>query len=304
MNVHVDPDGIVADRFLNQHNNAKGKTMKKLIVHSGPTHRDDFLTMAIVAFKMAISIFRRDPTEEELNDPEVLVVDVGNQHEPKLNNYDHHQLKRDDDPAWGFGYFLLGVFPSLYKCFSSLMWWDTSMEMDSKGPFQVAKRLGLPNDWTDSLWSPVDEAIMNMVSKKRNIEVGSDLYTMLSMIGEQLVKNAEEWYKGMESLKEEINFIWLNGVDVLIVEKGLSNSDMGVVSYIQKTQYPNAGAMVSYDNRGEGWSLYRFNDHPKVDFSKIVNEEEVLFAHPGGFIAKTKERLSMEDLNRLLFKSI
>jgi hypothetical protein len=31
-------------------------------------------------------------TEQELEDPEVAVVDIGHQHDPKLNNFDHHQL--------------------------------------------------------------------------------------------------------------------------------------------------------------------------------------------------------------------
>ena len=42
---------------------------------------------------------RRNPTEEELNDADVVVLDVGEKHQPELSNFDHHQFNRNDDPA-------------------------------------------------------------------------------------------------------------------------------------------------------------------------------------------------------------
>ena len=51
--------------------------IKTIITHPGGAHKDDFLACAVLLSKFPVSIFRRDPTEEELADPEIAVVDIG-----------------------------------------------------------------------------------------------------------------------------------------------------------------------------------------------------------------------------------
>ncbi|MBD36927.1 MAG: hypothetical protein CMI28_02470 [Opitutae bacterium] len=64
--------------------------IKTIITHPGGAHKDDFLACSVLLSNHPASIFRRDPTEQELEDPEVAVVDIGHQHDPELNNFDHH----------------------------------------------------------------------------------------------------------------------------------------------------------------------------------------------------------------------
>ena len=45
---------------------------------------------------------------------------------------------------------------------------------------------------------------------------------------------------------------------------------------------------ISKDDRGDGWTLYRYDDDPRVDFSVLAGHPDIVFAHKGGFIAKTK----------------
>ena len=44
------------------------------------------------------------------------------------------------------------------------------------------------------------------------------------------------------------------------------------------------------DGRGEGYSLLRCNDDPRIDFSRCAGKPYTLFAHPGGFILKTRSK--------------
>jgi hypothetical protein len=67
--------------------------------------------------------------------------------------------------------------------------------------------------------------------------------------------------------------------------------------------HPNAVVTVTNDDRGDGLCLFRLNDSPKIDFSLIENDERVLFAHKNGFVAKTHEKISDEEVIDLIEKS-
>ena len=82
--------------------------MKAIITHGGPAHRDELLSVAIVmATEEGIEcVCRREPSKAELGDPEILVLDVGGQHSPAMNNFDHHQLGREGVPACALSLYL------------------------------------------------------------------------------------------------------------------------------------------------------------------------------------------------------
>lgn len=76
--------------------------MKYLVTHGGTAHLDDFfcacvfLRQELLHTKGSLTskpqlVNRREPTKEELDDPEVLVVDAGRQYDPHKNNFDYHQ---------------------------------------------------------------------------------------------------------------------------------------------------------------------------------------------------------------------
>ncbi len=59
---------------------------------------------------------------------------------------------------------------------------------------------------------------------------------------------------------------------------------------------------VTRDDRGQGLCLFRRNDDPRVDFSRLEGHEGVVFAHKGGFVAKTKEWMDPAALIHLALK--
>ena len=50
------------------------------------------------------------------------------------------------------------------------------------------------------------------------------------------------------------------------------------------------GVAVFHDNRGEGLTLLRLHDDPRIDFTRVKNDPEVAFCHNGGSIVKTKSK--------------
>ena len=46
-------------------------------------------------------------------------------------------------------------------------------------------------------------------------------------------------------------------------------------------------AIVYPDRRGTGYGISRWEDHPRLDFSRVESEPDVTFAHKSGFVCKT-----------------
>lgn len=74
--------------------------MKKVITHAGTFHADELLALATYHYFgdrsfdfMDIEQFERkfQVSEHELNDPEVVIIDIGRSYNPALGNFDHHQ---------------------------------------------------------------------------------------------------------------------------------------------------------------------------------------------------------------------
>jgi len=79
-----------------------------------------------------------------------------------------------------------------------------------------------------------------------------------------------------------------------------------VTAFYKEVERPAIVAcLVSRSDRpGEGWCLYRYDDHPWLDFSRLDGKPGVIFAHKGGFIAKTANALSKEDALDLVAESV
>lgn len=71
-----------------------------------------------------------------------------------------------------------------------------------------------------------------------------------------------------------------SGLDRYVVEQGLDD---------------HVVALIAPDRRSSGYGLSRYKDHPRLDFTRIKNEQDVHFAHQRGFVAKT----SASDVKRL-----
>ena len=70
----------------------KDKTL--ILTHPGGAHFDDITAVGFVLASYPETEFkveRRVPRKEELDDPEIWVLDIGNRHEPEKLNFDHHQ---------------------------------------------------------------------------------------------------------------------------------------------------------------------------------------------------------------------
>ncbi len=272
--------------------------LKRIVTHKGQAHRDDFLAvgLALALFGDA-PVFRRDPTEEELEDAEVLILDVGGRHEPEKGNFDHHQLPKDAKAECALSLFSRAAGVEEDLRFQD--WYDFTKVLDAKGPFFLAKTRGW-GEFPFEVMSPVEDALLEVFQGFE--EVPAEFRALLATVGEKVLNKAKAFAEGVRRVAS-LPKVEVNGVEVLINE---STSTVGLQKGrdLLVAEGHNVGACVSHDERDNGWALYRFNDHEAVDFTRIKNDERVLFAHERGFIAKTKERIPLDEVMELLRVSI
>lgn len=304
---------------------------KRVIVHGGMCHRDDFLVVGLLRMLGAIRIdyehhhptngeepehtkvLRQNPSIDDLNDPKVIVADVGKQFNPLLNNWDHHQEEpevenecafsllckntqvpndlfsqdssRAHTPPQPFPFSFSGTFHDLWK---DAPWYRAVAQRDNMGPHNLAKKYGL-DFMPPELFSPIDSFVLFEIGEMeefsiRWIEFSADLLR-------SKVKTAVEFTKKMAWLKENAEFFVMIDDDptkrltmMVVDQKGA----FGLNEYIAKYGAEDApvGMTATRDKRDSHWKLWRMPEGEGiVDLSKLRDHKDVTYTNPRGFIA-------------------
>jgi hypothetical protein len=274
--------------------------MKKVcITHPGSAHRDEFISCCLLlAAGIIHKILRREPTVAELDDPNILVVDVGGQHCPEKGNYDHHQLPRDADPTCSLTLImpLLGV--SLKAARGIWNWFEFSEWLDSKGPYQTATHLGMEPDALLAMVSPIETTILRWFEEHEEVVHGDLCYQLMERIGREKLEYLMLVSERLEFLGSHATFnqnadesFWL---DARCVPKD-QNPVLGIEMFLQMEQ-KDCPITVTNDDRGDGFAIFRRNDDHRVDLSKLEGWADIVFAHRGGFIAKTRKDADVAEM--------
>lgn len=284
--------------------------IKKIITHPGGAHKDEFLACCVLLANDSVSILRQEATDQDLKDPQVVVVDVGHRHEPQFNNFDHHQFPRDAEPTCSLSLVLskLGIYEDAR---SFCPWLEVVEWFDCRGPNDTADWLGLDREVVGKLNSPIDITILQGFAKQVEHNPGEPIWEVMQMMGKELV----EYITGLRGRIDEVSKIeevWvLNHGDeeFKVIFAPRSNPSIEEVSGALGWRVKELGleeevyVMVYPDGRGQGYGMKRFNDREEIDFSRIEKESDVRFAHARGFIAKV-EAVGIDRLKELIMKSI
>ena len=280
-----------------------------ILTHPGGSHKDEFLACCLLLADHAVPLVRREPTAEDLDNPATAVVDVGGEHDPARGNFDHHQFPKDHPPLCALSLVLqhLGVYEDA-RAFCD--WLEPAEWFDTRGPVETSRWLGVERETMAKLNSPVDVTLLRRFAKIAELKPGEPLWEIMRWIGSDLLDY-------LKSLRERLDFISSVGEFWEIP----SADGPFQVLYLPRTEplpeEPSAGlgrfieshpdgkqivGMVYPDRRGHGFGLSRHNDHPRLDFTRIQNCEDVHFAHARGFVAKTSAT-DPERLRELMSQS-
>jgi len=178
-------------------------SIRLIITHPGGAHKDDFLACSLMVSVHGVPIVRRDPSEQELDDPSVCIIDVGGRHEPEKNNFDHHQFPRDHTPTCALSLILqhLGMYEDA-QMFCD--WLEPAEWFDCRGPQKTAEWLGVPREVVGKLNSPIDISMLRRFAKltpDSELHAGDPIYELMCYIGGDLL----EYLKSVRSKLDSIS---------------------------------------------------------------------------------------------------
>jgi hypothetical protein len=269
-----------------------------ILTHPGSAHKDEFLACCVLLATTPAPILRREPTDADLADPAVAVIDVGHRHEPALNNFDHHQLPTDATPTCALSLVLqhLGLYADA-RAFCE--WLEPAEWFDCRGPNETARWLGIERGIVFKLYSPIDGTLLRRFAAAKQHLPGEPLWEMMRLIGTDLVDYIRQ-------LRARLTFIGQHAQLWTLDELAVAGSPAPAVLFLPRTEPlpddTSAGldryvteqglddrvvALIAPDRRNTGYGLSRHRDHPRLDFTRIKAEPDVHFAHARGFVAKT-----------------
>jgi hypothetical protein len=260
-----------------------------LVIHPGRGHKDEVLAAAfLLATGRIDEVYRREPTAEDLSDPNTYVVDVGGRLEPELLNFDHHQLERDAAPCCALTLVLqhLGLLEFAREMFP---WFEQVELLDSKGPRVAAEALGLtPENFAKTL-DPLGANVCRWVGDATVIRRGDFLFELLERVGREYTEYLHSVRERVALLAQVVREVQLplghTAVDVTAIER--DNEPLLGLELRVRQWHPAACATVSQATRGNGVTLYRRPGYEaQIDFGRISGQPGVEFVHASGFLAQ------------------
>lgn len=254
------------------------------IVHPGPRHRDDFLCCCLIMAAHPMTIECRQPTEAELADKTYLVMDVGGRHEPESGNFDHHQYAGGD-----CAFVLLLHYLGLYDKFVAVYpWIKFTNVLDTMGPKVAKLQYRMDNYAFGASMSPVERSLLTAFQACSQVTPQSWLGQAMGVIGRDLLSYADRVTTRLDWLKINAGVALVANLTAIVVPRtAVSEQDPALgLDEFRQWLFPDTPALsVTPDPRGSGLALYRYDDHPRVDFTKLAGKPGVIFTHKNGFYA-------------------
>lgn len=264
-----------------------------IVTHNGNAHLDEYMATAWLKAKYPhLGLIRTNDKNPNLpffiEHEEYYVVDIGRKHEPAKNNFDHHQFSKDEKPTCAFSLVLKahGIYEDALEAWN----WLKNLEIfDSKGPVALKSALKCREADFDpmGILSPLEKMLLAEFS-----EVGTSIVGHWWNTGSMLHESFNAYLKMKTLVLSAVEWVTVrDSVVVAIVSKAaepsIKSAGFNAVTRLLKSINSNVAIVVTADTRGYGYSLYRVDDHPTVDFRRIDGDIDIDFVHANGFLAKT-----------------
>lgn len=283
-----------------------------IITHPGRAHRDDFLAVCWLLGDVTAppEVYRREPTQADIDDSTVYVLDIGGHYDPHFRNFDHHQLPADSPPTCALQ-LLLEYELGVTAAHETFPWLFTTGLLDSKGAGAAAAHYGIPVALFGKGGSPIESMMLDLFAEVFYMYPSDALYKVMTAIGLSMWERAANFKAARDQVNVEVWHQNVGGAcfDVLLADEATKN--MTHPAYLPEIMELNRRAAVdqganplmsispSVDGRGDGWTLYRYDDSKFIDFNRIRNHPKVNFVHANGFIAKVGADVTRDELLEL-----
>lgn len=253
-----------------------------IVTHHGAAHRDEFLACCLLLAhdRNIQSIHRRAPTPD---DEGHYIVDVGMEHDPARLRFDHHQFERDHEPCCSLTLVAEHIGLDLAMCRKLFPWWEFAEWIDSKGPYQTAAHFGMSPEALMATVSPVEGYLLFEFAEWECIRSIDYLFSIMHDLGTNLLTHYKCTAERVVEIARNCKWVEVNGMRCLDNTWAADRPALGVELFLDGVDCP---VTITCDDRDVGLCLYRRNDDPRFDLSRIDGQPGVRFAHKNGFIAK------------------
>lgn len=313
--------------------------MLEIITHSGKFHTDEVFA---VAFLMKIhdvidfSHIKLDRTREKskissaLSNPLIYVVDVGGEHKPEKNNFDHHQ-KNCNESYSGFT-IPLSSFGMVYQHFQDRLFGDLGDRATGDMKRKFYKTFILPIDAADNGVPDVEYKFGSTLFHCRNY-YGLTLQSIISSFNHSDVSDFEfqdNRFKMAVNIARGILENWVSTTIRKVVEFELCDKRVrSCISPMQEIvvfdeRFPYSKALFAFEQEynkthwnkwkiqlivvpnadGESWNIHTVHEQNKFKLRTpiIIRCDENIYVHKNRFFAKTNDKnmaigLAQESLN-------
>lgn len=275
--------------------------MKKVIIvsHPEPRHDDDLIAIALLLTlnpKAEIKfVHPQEVPQEYLKDKNVILVDVGMQYDPSLNNFDHHQDKEIPSS-------LILIAKHFYPEINTQAPFMQAIDIKDRFGIQEAIKRGLirADEKTDKkrkviLKTEITPKTASIITNtvKTLSKANASYEDFINMLY-NLLYNTEEFQKALKQTEEEEKAFERRLQQVQIIEKdikiGISKETLAPYHYeaFKRTQIdllieansmnPNHTSLIVNTNSTVKEKAQEIRD-------KLIENMPLVFKHPTGFIA-------------------
>jgi hypothetical protein len=259
------------------------------ITHPGKAHQDEFLAACVLLALGLTAVYRRPVAEEDMQNSHCLVFDQGEAYDPEEGKFDHHH---DGNLPCALVLILqhfTGV--PVMDMYEALPWLKGVSVMDCDGPVEFSKEKNAEMSVGRLLSlqiSPIGLMLVDLFSEEERIDCASSLGITMKRLGSMILEELNSYGEIQERLSRDIRFDEVKGLPILQLPGCDDQKVINSINSWKDERYPDAAVSLTVNPRG-GLSMYRFNDHPRVDFNRIRGEADVTFVHANGFLAVVGE---------------
>lgn len=274
-----------------------------ILTHPGTGHKDDFLACCIaMEFFDIEAIERREPTSEEIDDPLFLKLDVGKVYDRNIYAFDHHQSS-ELPCALHLLCEYLGIGTLIEKM---KPWYQTVNWIDTLGPKHFYEKMGFPYMNRKYLGDPISGYILRSFSRKEKITSNDDLFHLMAGIGTEIADDIDERVERIQILESRATVVNAKGLNILVFLDEITRPQYALGDFREIWEERNGltiAGSITRDNRSGGFSLYRYDDHPKINFTR-VNSKRTTYIHPNGFLAIVNKEVDQNELLYMFMEGI
>lgn len=256
------------------------KDFSKVITHNGTFHADEVIAIALLGFleEYDFNIFRsrdKQVIDEALLRDNVIVLDVGFQYDPQMNNFDHHQdLKLHSAAGLIWNEVKSKLFGDDYIAISYFSEFIAAIDMVDVNRSNIYAQLNeLPNGFRN-----VSSLIGAFNRDPSNDNLQSDQFLKALNFANEIIENEIVSAKEKAKAEREYN-------DREIMTNNVAIFD--VFSPIWKEKGEHQFAILPHHS---GWQIQTRDSSVAVIPESIKNVPSFIFRHASGFMATAKDR--------------